>query len=318
MNRQAMDVDARYERASATPQTDGRDRRPGQAGKGDRIQRDEVHDTSLRGTQEWFARVVMTPDDSPAYATDDEIAQRVTASARLGAAERLDIYRRGYHARLIECLTDDYPALAYALGDEAFDALCRAYIARHPSRGPNLNFFGLPMEQFCRTEGRDLLPQPVFAADLASLERAVLEVIHAASSEPLTLDGLQGMPPEAWPSARLQVNTAVRILRFAYPVNAYFQAWREGASPELPAEEPSATVVYRSGPTVWRMDLTPPMLEVLGALVAGEPLGEALGRAEAGLAGVDPAEVAQRVTHWFREWVSSGLFSGVTAQIVAG
>ena len=70
-------------------------------------------------------------------------------------------------------------------------------------------------------------------------------------------------------------------------------------------------MVYRSGPTVWRMDLTPAMVEVLGALVSGEALGSSLGRAEKELAGVDPAEISQRVTHWFREWVSSGLFSKV-------
>jgi hypothetical protein len=59
------------------------------------------------------------------------------------------------------------------------------------------------------------------------------------------------------------------------------------------------------------MDLTPPMFEVLSALVAGETLGDSLARAEHGLVGVEPAEVSRRVTHWFREWVSSGLFSAV-------
>jgi hypothetical protein len=55
------------------------------------------------------------------------------------------------------------------------------------------------------------------------------------------------------------------------------------------------------------------MFDVLSALVAGEPLGAALGRAESALAGMGPAEASQRVTHWFREWVSGGLFSAVEA-----
>jgi hypothetical protein len=103
------------------------------------------------------------------------------------------------------------------------------------------------------------------------------------------------------------------MLRFAHPVNAYFQAFREGGDPTLPGAEPSATVVYRSGPTVWRMDLTVPMYDILSAIVDGEPLGAALGRAESALAGMAPAEASQRVTHWFREWVSGGLFSTVEA-----
>jgi hypothetical protein len=119
------------------------------------------------------------------------------------------------------------------------------------------------------------------------------------------------LPLEAWAQARLVTNRALRLLRFEHPVNAYFQAYRDGSDPTIPGAQPSATVVYRSGPTVWRMDLTVAMFEVLSALVAGETLGESLGRAEHALEGVDPSGAAERVTHWFREWVSSGLFSEV-------
>ncbi len=306
MNRHAIDETTRHERASATPQHVPREGRA--IARHEAVHALAENDTSLRGTQQWFARAVMTPEAETAYEVDGQVETRLTAGPRLRAFERLDIYRRAYHARLVDCLADDYPVLQHALGDEAFHGLCSTYIERHPSGGPSLNFFGRHMERLCRDGGLTSLAEPAFAADLAALEWAIVEVIHAPSAEPLTLEGLRDMPPEAWPGARLVPNTALRLHRFAFPVNAYFQAFRDGGHPELPSAQPSAMVVYRSGPTVWRMDLTPPMFDVLTALVGGEVLGDALSRAESGLAGVDPAEAGQRVTHWFREWVASGLF----------
>ncbi len=148
---------------------------------------------------------------------------------------------------------------------------------------------------------------------LATLEWAIVEVIHAPSSEPLTIEDLSKVAPEAWGSARTVPNTALRIVRTEYPVNAYFQAVREETDPPWPDPARSAAIVYRSGPTVWRMDLSEPMFEVVSALAAGEPLAASLARAENALAGIDAAEAARLVTYWFREWVSSGLFVHVLA-----
>jgi hypothetical protein len=167
------------------------------------------------------------------------------------------------------------------------------------------------MAAFCRDEAPAPFPSRAFAADLATLEWAIVEVIHAPSSPPLTLEGLREIPISSWERARLSPNTAFRLLRFASPVNAYFQAFREDRVPSIPAAADSATAVYRSGPTVWRMDLTPAMFEVLSALVRGEVLGASLERAAPHMAGVPEAEAGQRVMEWFREWISSGLFVAV-------
>ncbi len=307
MNRHVVDVVTLHERASATPEGASHARSVSTAEDGPPPLL-TAEDRTLRATQLWFERAITTPESQERAFGEREVAIRLTAGPRMTARDRLEIYRRGYHARLIECLADDYPVLRASMGGEAFEALCRAYVARHPSESPSLNAYGRLMAGFLREAAPDTTPSKAFAADLAALEWAVVEVIHAESAEPLTLEGLGQVPAEAWPGARLVANTALRLLRFDYPVNAYFQQVRDGAEPAVPAPSPSATVIYRSGPTIWRMDLTGPMFEVLQALLSGEALATALGRAEAGLAGVDPAEIGQRVTHWFREWVSSGLF----------
>jgi hypothetical protein len=257
----------------------------------------------------------MTPESQPCMVGEREAARLLTRGPSLSALERLEIYRHAYHARLVECLADDYPVLKHAMGHAAFDRLCRAYIAHHPSKSPSLNYFGAIMAVFCRDEAPEPFGLRGFAADLAALEWAVVEVIHAPSAPPLTIEALDRMPADGWAAARLEPNTAFRLLRFEYPVNEYFQAVRDRADPTVPNAALSATVVYRSGPTVWRMDLTPPMFEVLSALCTGETLGASLGRAENALAGAAPVEIAQRVTHWFREWVASGLFVRVVPSV---
>ena len=308
MKSYAVDLSGLHERASATP--DGGTRRrhaapaPNEATEG-------PDDASLCGRQEWFLRAVTTPETDAASTSEAEAARILTAGPKLTALDRLEIYRRGYHARLIECLADDYPTLKLALGAEPFEELCRTYIERFPSQSPNLNFYGRRMAELCSAGlSRSAVPR-TFCADLATLEWAIVEVIHAPSSPPLTLEGLQHVPADRWGEARLVANTALRLLRFDFPVNAYFQAVREGEKPSIPAPEASATVAYRSGPTIWRMDLTTPMFDVLSALIAGEPLEAALGRAEASLAHLEEQQIVERVMFWFREWVSSGLFVGV-------
>ena len=53
----------------------------------------------------------------------------VKPNDRLTPLERLEIYSRSYWFRVIDCLYDDFPGLAAALGPRAFDKMARAYLA---------------------------------------------------------------------------------------------------------------------------------------------------------------------------------------------
>lgn len=273
---------------------------------------------TLRSRQKWFAAAVMSPPEFEA--ADRDADAFLTAGPRLSPRERLGVYRRAYAARLVECLADDYPALRSAVGEDRFETLCRAYITRHPSTSPSLNAYGKRMAEFCRdgmeadlaAEFRLHVSEPVFMSDLARLEWAIVEVIHAPSADPLTPSGLSTVPVEQWTDARLMTTPAFRLLRFAYPVNTYLQALREGQAPVIPEPASSAAAVYRSGATIWRMDLSDPMCDLLQSLASGETLGSALERGAGAFEDIAEDVAARRVMDWFREWVASGLFSGVT------
>jgi hypothetical protein len=305
MRQPTADAVGLHERASATP-TRVEPHRPSRQGNAPAWTQQTL---TLRAQQEWFAAVVSTPETAAAPVDCQSAARLVTPSKTLSSLERLEIYRRAYHARLIECLLDDYPVLQHALGDDGFEALCRVYIAVHPSSAPSLNYFGRHMAALCRA--RPLL-LPDFAADLATLEWAVVLGIHAPTAPALGFEDLSRVPPERWPGARFTVNPSLSILRLAYPVNEYLQRFRNGESADAPGAADSTVAVYRTGKSVWRLELEPAMVTLVQALAAGETLATSLERVQASLADLSEEEAAALVSTCFRNSVSSGLFSALT------
>ena len=307
MNREATaDALGLHERASATPT---------------RSEHEHAHHAALghapswahgkltlRQQQEWFAAIVSTPQTEPAPVDESSASRLVTPSKTLNPLQRIDIYRRGYHARLIECLVDDYPVLQHALGEDGFETLCRAYIAAHPSNGPSLNYFGRHMADFCRAQP---LPDPGFASDLATLEWAIVLCIHAQTVPAIGLEALAQVPPERWPGARFSLNPSLRILRLDYPANSYLQGYRQRRSPVVPGLRPTVVAVYRTGRSVWRLELEPTLLVLVESLQGGATLEAALALVQALVADKSEQEAAQLVTYCFQHSVSSGLFSAV-------
>ena len=271
---------------------------------------------TLRDAQVWMVAAITGAE---ADAPPQDVERFVTPGPRMTASERFDVYRSGYHARLVECLLDDYPVLAAMLGDDRFGLLCRAYVDRHPSASPNLNAFGRHMASFCREvdleaaggDGFDAIR--VFASELAALEWALVEVLHAECPPPLDAAALQSIPPDAWARARFIKSDALRLFRFEYPVNAVFIANRiEEIVPAVPPPAPNAVAVYRKDMQLWRMDLTPAMMSIVEPLVLGKSLGEALAALEAEV--TDPEVLAQTgasLMVWFREWVDAGFFTRI-------
>jgi len=257
----------------------------------------------LRELQMWLQRAMTSPPDNEG--DEREAARIMTPGTRMSARERVAIYHHSYWARLVEVMADDFATVKYAMGAEAFTALAHEYIAQFPSKGPNLNRYSERLPAMLRDRGE------AFLADLARLEWAIVEVIHAEASAPITGEALQAIPQERWAEMCFQPGTALRVLELDYPANAYFQAFKDDASPELPEAEWSCTAVYRHEHVVWRWGMTPAMATVLQKLLAGEPLGAALGALQS-----DPQmlqEALQHLNGWFKEWVSRGFFAAVHA-----
>jgi putative DNA-binding protein len=316
------------ERASATPTRArvvglGRVDSRGSAASADRKAASSgLAQPPLAEVQRWFSSVVTNPSSVEAGIEESApllgafgvtcFEQIVTSGPALSAVERLGLYHYGYRARLVECLADDYPVLQHALGARAFEDLAHRYIEACPSEDANLNFFGRRFPSFCRGQG-SWLARHEFAAELARLEWAMVEVFHAEAAPVLTLGALQEVSVGAWASVKLPPSPTLRIEEMTYPVNRYLQAVREERDVAIPKREWSATAIYRQAYTVWRMDLTKPMHRVLSALVGGATLGEALDVLAAATAlGRDGRDAStDHVMIWFREWVEGGFFARI-------
>ena len=183
------------------------------------------------------------------------------------------------------------------MGWDAWFALARDYVEAHPSDHSNLNEFGRHLPAFMAA--RADLTHSEFLAELATLQWTVAESFKAPEFEPLDVESLRDLTQEQWASVAFQPNPTVRLMRFAYPVNGYLQAYFEDRKPTIPEPTENWLLVHRKDDRVWRVKLPAPIFAILSALVASEPFGSAL---EAG------GEHEEDVGRWFQEWSADGLF----------
>ena len=237
-------------------------------------------------------------------------AQRLVQTGELTPEQRLEVYRSGYVARLVECLQDDYPAVEIALGADAFVELCRDFITTHPPRANTLNTYGAPFAGYCKARAESWSG---FICDLARLQWALVEAIHAPTDEPLTQQGLGSLSATDWEQASLRPSRALTLLHFDYPVNEYLQAVYDNPHPVMPAPAPSSTAVCRSGYDVYRLGLGAPRARLLDSLIRGVPLAVALdqfARSEE-LAHLPRSELQQSVSAAFSDFIECGFFTAV-------
>jgi hypothetical protein len=288
---------------------------------------------SLDAVQRWFQAVVTHPDGIEEGAGSEE-AQRliylkrgeleavIRRSRNLTAAERLSIYANAYYARLLECLASYYPVLQRALGEEVFEAFAFQYLQQYPSKSYTLDYLGENFARFLeetRPDREEGLREdwPDFLIDLAILEWNVTRVFDGPGVEfqpLLTPEALQSFPAERFAEARLVPVPCLRLLRFRYPVNAYYTAARRaGEDEEVPAPEPAPewVALTRRDFVVRRYALTAPQHALLEKVLAGATVGEVLAAA-AEASDLDDDALAAELRAWFKLWSAEGFFQAIT------
>jgi hypothetical protein len=270
----------------------------------------------LAALQHWlFDRVTEPAAGSHAGAVSPS---EMVVSGSLSAADRVEVYRHGYVARLVECLEDDYPALQHALGAAPFEQLCRGFIRENPPPSPSLNYYGAPFARYVAMRP-ERWSAP--AAELARLEWAIVEAIHAEEGARLDIAALAQLTPEQWSRARLVPSPTLRLLRTTCSVAEHYQAFQQGnAVPEQwPAAEPSAVAVCRREQDVWRVRIAPALAPLLASLMEGMPLLAALDHCSAAAGAADgsrtePVIAPEELQAAFRDWVGCGMFAAVAFQ----
>ena len=199
-------------------------------------------------------------------------------------------YVDGYRLRLRECLADDFADLCTALGREDFERLADRVIAAAPSTDRTLNHWSRHLPAWLTDHPR---AYPTWVRDIARVEWARCEGIHAPLVPDFDRAALAQLPPSAWAAVRLIPAPSLRLV----PVR-----WR--LLDHRPARWHGVVQLWRSSAGLHRRDLAPPAGRLLLALTEGATLASAIACAR-----LSPAALGSTLT----TAVHDGCFAGILA-----
>jgi hypothetical protein len=111
------------------------------------------------------------------------LSQVITGDERLSAEERVEIYGNMYFYRILDVLKEDFPATLAMLGDARFHNLVTGYLIEYPPEHFSIAYAGKHLADFI--ESHPMREEFPYLADLARMERALIDVFHAADRTPL-------------------------------------------------------------------------------------------------------------------------------------
>jgi hypothetical protein len=240
---------------------------------------------SLPEIQRMFAHAVF----------DDAATDLMSEIAGEAAQRRIAVYRRTVFANLRGALQGVYPVLLRLVGLEFFASAATAFIKAVPSRSGDLHRFGMEFPSFL-TDFPPARSLP-YLPDVARLEWTVHEAFHAADAQSFPFAELARLDPADYGQLRLLLHPACRLMRSQFPVHHIWQVnqpqWTGDHTVSL--DEGAVNVlVSRAGFEVQVCPLGNGDYALLGTLLAGRTVMEAIGAALSIEPGVDVAAILRR------------------------
>jgi hypothetical protein len=246
----------------------------------------------LAERQRWFYRAITTArSPSPA-----PILGGTAVPPHIGLA----VYRHAYRARLHEALSDDFSAVARVLGEPGFARVVDRFIRAHPPQDATLNAYG---RFFAPWLARARIARRAPLAELARLEWALVESLHAPLASGLSGEALAAIAPHAWGSIRLRPAPSLRVLAGQFNVDTVFDAVQREQTPPPFRRQRGGVAILRRADGLRRIPLDALEARVLTALVDDAPLAEALARV--------PAHRLPAIRDSFTRWVAQGFFTAL-------
>ena len=230
------------------------------------------------------------------------LAQIIVGDDRLSAEERVDIYANMYFYRILDVLKEDFPATLTMLGAERFHNLVTGYLIEYPPAHFSISYAGEHLADFIR--GHPLREEFPFLADLARMERALVEVFHAADAKPLDAEHLRAIAPADWPSLNLKLHPAHQVLELEWNVAATLDAVEQGEEPSQPARDDIRMLVWRNRNRVFYRAIDRAERDQMALLSKGTTFAEIC---EVIARGVDEEDPAVAINQCLEVWLRDGL-----------
>ena len=182
---------------------------------------------------------------------------------------RFRVYRNNVHGALIDALADAYPVCRRLVGDEFFTAMAREFFLLEKSRQPSLSLYGDGFAAFISDfEPAASVP---YLSDVASLERARLEAVHAADAPALQATDLPVDGVEL-AGSRLAVHPAARTVTSQFPIFTIWHANQPGQTSQHTAFGAEHVLVTRPDDAIQLYLMDESNLLFLSVLSEGEPI----------------------------------------------
>ncbi|WP_374033865.1 putative DNA-binding domain-containing protein [Bdellovibrio bacteriovorus] len=222
----------------------------------------------LSELQSLFKKNILAPEADPSY------LEFLKPAGKLSLEQAFQIYHRTYLARLTEALRSTYPAVAWVLGDNFFNELCRKYIEAQPSVAYNLSDYGETFPGFIQeTSAAKGIP---FLPDLAKFEWIYKEVQHAGTPDPLPVETIQELLNSD--DVKMHMIDAMELFESNFAV---YDIWEHRFEPAYMFEDvnwniPQSLLIHKKQQKVLVQELLPVEAQILQALTNGRTIAEAL------------------------------------------
>jgi hypothetical protein len=269
---------------------------------------------NLRELQTLLYQCITDPDGTNKNVGDERgkvLEALVQADERLSTVERIDIYANAYFYRLLDCLGEDFPTMLTVVGADQFAALVREYLLGHPPTEPSILYAGVYLADFLNDH--PFAERWPFIAELARLERAVLDVFHAADAPPLGLEALRAVPSEEWPALRLRAHPAVEIVHGEWKVEVVLHAVEQSREWIDPEHEETSVLVWRQNALVHYRSLEPVERDALATVSEGTSFA---GVCEAVAASAEEPNHVALIGRLMARWLADGIIMAADPMLV--
>ena len=231
-------------------------------------------------------------------------------TAAFSRQERLGIYYNAYRLRLIDALSNDYPALKFYLGNEGFEKLAIEFIEAHPSHHHSLRWLGAKLSVFLRDN--DDWKEKIQLVELAEFEWAQISAFDAADSSVITLDDLKAITPESWMILQLQFHPSVQLLNFLSNAPDQWASIIKNETTITTAIEPEKQtwLIWRENLQVTYRLLVKPEAWALNAFLTSKGFADVC---EGLCDWFDEEHVPLQTAQYLQQWIRGGLVSGVSS-----
>ena len=226
----------------------------------------------------------------------------IRTDERLGVRERVQIYADAYFYRLLGCLKEDFPSTLGVLGEDKFRNLVASYLNEYPPTRPSVFHVGCRLATFLRSH--PFIEEWPFIAELAQLERALIDVFHGPDAQALDAEAMRAVALAGWPALKLRTHPALVLLQLQWPVNEVLRAITDGEAWSKPARASISVLVWRQSGCVYYRELEPSERDALRIASHGGRFSSICEAVAAGSGERDPVAAINRFLH---RWLADGV-----------